>query len=242
VVVNLIGGGWIEHREPRQSEEIVMAVSRRIGDRTYQVDDQGFLIDFKTWDEGFAEGTAPEVGITSGLTVQHWQVLEFIRSSYEKTGVCPLVFQTCRVTNLKLKNFRALFPGGYLRGACRLAGITYKEGYCGYVPYPGGTKTVGRSSGDKTYLIDVRGFLVDPESWDEEYAICKAHELKMPEGLTEEHWRVIRYLRSSFRQHGKVPTVFDTCEVAGLEIDAFERLFPDGYHRGAVKIAGLKVR
>ena len=29
---------------------------------------------------------------------------------------------------------------------------------------------------------------------------------------------------------------------ANLKIDELEKLFPDGYHRGAVKLAGLRLR
>ena len=60
--------------------------------------------------------------------------------------------------------------------------------------------------------------------------------------LTNKHWGVIRFLRQSYMENGQVPTVFETCERCGLEIEDLERLFPDGYHRGAVKIAGLRVR
>jgi tRNA 2-thiouridine synthesizing protein E len=36
--------------------------------------------------------------------------------------------------------------------------------------------------------------------------------------------------------------VTETCEANDLDIDELEQLFPDGYHRGAVKIAGLRLR
>jgi tRNA 2-thiouridine synthesizing protein E len=36
--------------------------------------------------------------------------------------------------------------------------------------------------------------------------------------------------------------VIETCEATDLDIAELERLFPDGYHRGAVKIAGLRLR
>jgi tRNA 2-thiouridine synthesizing protein E len=62
----------------------------------------------------------------------------------------------------------------------------------------------------------------------------------MPGKLTEKHWQVIRFLRDEFAKTGKVPTVFDTCSRNQIEIDELERLFPDGYHRGAVKLAGLR--
>jgi tRNA 2-thiouridine synthesizing protein E len=56
------------------------------------------------------------------------------------------------------------------------------------------------------------------------------------------HWQIIRFLRSTYYKTGKIPTVTETCEATDLDIDELEQLFPDGYHRGAVKIAGLRLR
>ncbi len=50
-----------------------------------------------------------------------------------------------------------------------------------------------------------------------------------------------RFLRKRFQETGSVPTVYETCEQNKIEIEDLERLFPDGYHRGAVKISGLHV-
>jgi hypothetical protein len=40
----------------------------------------------------------------------------------------------------------------------------------------------------------------------------------------------------NFKKKNVVPTVYETCEANDLEIDDLERLFPQGYHRGAVII------
>ena len=95
---------------------------------------------------------------------------------------------------------------------------------------------------NKTFTIDANGFLVDPDDWTERYAFLKADEMKMPEGLTEQHWQLIHFLRDTYKKSKSVPTVYETCEAQGIEIDDLKRLFPDGYHRGAVKLAGLRVR
>ena len=47
--------------------------------------------------------------------------------------------------------------------------------------------------------------------------------------------------RSSARA-GRVATLFETCDALNLDIGELEELFPTGYHRGAVKIAGLRVK
>ena len=94
-----------------------------------------------------------------------------------------------------------------------------------------------------TYEVDARGFLVNSNDWNEYYAVFRAHEMKIPGGkLTDRHWQVIQYLRDYFETKKEVPTVYQTLEANGMELEELEQLFPDGYHRGAVKIAGLRVR
>ena len=34
----------------------------------------------------------------------------------------------------------------------------------------------------------------------------------------------------------------ETCEANDIDLDELEQLFPDGYHRGVIKIAGLRLR
>lgn len=104
----------------------------KIRGKTYDVDSLGFLLSYSQWDADFAEGTAPHVGIPKGLSKKHWQVIHFIRQYFKRNGRCPLVYETCRRNGLYLKDFENLFPSGYLRGACMLAGITYNEEYVKY--------------------------------------------------------------------------------------------------------------
>ncbi|UCE65137.1 MAG: TusE/DsrC/DsvC family sulfur relay protein [Candidatus Zixiibacteriota bacterium] len=211
--------------------------------KTFEVDSGGFLVDFNRWDEDFAEGMAPHLRIPHGLTGEHWDVIHFIRDTFKKTGRCPLVYETCRMNGLRRKELKKLFPTGYLRGACILSGITYREGYLGQAHMPTTAEDLNVISVEKTYRVDVRGFLVDPDDWDEYYAVYRAYDMKIPGGkLTEKHWQVIRYLRGSFKENETVPTVYETCEANQIDLEELEKLFPDGYHRGAVKIAGLRVR
>jgi tRNA 2-thiouridine synthesizing protein E len=210
--------------------------------KTYDVDSEGFLIDANQWSEDFANGLAHDLGIPDGLSGKHWEIIKYIRKSIAAKGKCPLVYETCRMNGLPLREFRILFPTGYLRGACKLAGITYKEAYIAQTWLLSSTEDPAPLPSGKTYRVDARGFLVDPEEWDEVFALHKAYELKMPEKLTAMHFQIIRYLRESYLKTGSVPTIYNTCEANHIEIEELERLFPDGYHRGAVKIAGLRVR
>jgi tRNA 2-thiouridine synthesizing protein E len=212
------------------------------GNKTYQVDPEDFLSDFNQWDENFARGMAPKVGIISGLSEAHWKIIQFIREGFRKTGKCPLVYETCRTNRLHIQELKKLFPAGYLRGACKLAGVTYKEGYLdqSWAEELAEHATAGDQL-EATYEVNVRGFLVNPYKWDKRFAVFKAYEMKMAK-LTDKHWQIIYFLRESFEKNNLVPTVYETCEANGIGIEELEKLFPDGYHRGAVKIAGLRVR
>lgn len=211
--------------------------------RDYEVDEKGFLLNFDSWDDDFAEGMSSELSIPDRLTSEHWDVIRFIRKTYEDSGRCPLVYETCRINGLRLRDLRRLFPTGYLRGACKLAGITYKEGYLGQTYFPLEAEDLNTISFDKTYETDVRGFLVYPDEWDVYFAVFRAYDMKIPGGkLTEKHWTIIRFLRDQWDQKKVIPTVYDTCEATGIPLEELEELFPDGYHRGAVKIAGLRHR
>jgi len=212
-----------------------------IGNRTYEVDTEEFLADFNDWDENFARGMAPKAGIICGLSEDHWKITHYIRDSFKKTGKCPLVYETCRTNRLHIQELKRLFPAGYLRGACKLAGITYKEGYLDQFWAEDFAEQVTGGTQEKSFEINIRGFLINPFQWDEKFALYKAWEMKMPK-LTDKHWQIIRFLRKSFEETNLVPTVYEACEASGIEIEELQKLFPDGYHRGAVKIAGLRVR
>jgi TusE/DsrC/DsvC family sulfur relay protein len=210
--------------------------------KAYELDDGGFLSDYNSWDEDFAEGAAPEYKILDGLTKDHWAVIYYIRGYINEKGRCPLVYKTCKANKLNYKGLKELFPTGYLRGACRLAGVSYKEEYLGISMMAEPKDAANKVIFDKKYLTDVYGFLVDAAEWDENFAIHKAYEIKMPGGgLDERHWQIINYLRRHFDKYKTVPTIYDTCEANEIDLDELEELFPDGYQRGAIKIAGLRV-
>jgi len=220
-----------------------------VGAKAYEVDESGFLLDFAQWDEGFARATAQDQQVEGELGEAHWRVIRYIHAVFREEGRCPLVFQTCKANGLRIKDLGRLFPTGYLRGACKLAGITYREGYHGYGCVPPLARSYGRTEAsggepiplvNKTYTVDVRGFLVDPDTWDEPYATMRAADMKMP-ALSQRHWTLLRYVREHYQAHGEVPTVVQTCEANQLEVDELAELFPDGYQRGLIKLAGLRV-
>jgi tRNA 2-thiouridine synthesizing protein E len=199
--------------------------------KVYEIDSMNFLMNFNDWDENFAEGLAPKLGILDGLTTAHREVIETIRKIFKETGICPNVYETCRICALHISEMGKLFPSGYWRGACKLAGISAWGGHLGPVMHY-----------NKTYEIDAMGFLVNPDDWDEYYASFRAYEMKIHGGkLTDRHWKIIKFLRERCQRDKEVPTIFQTCEANEISIEELEYLFPDGYHRGAVKLAGLRM-
>ncbi|MDQ1266227.1 MAG: tRNA 2-thiouridine synthesizing protein [Bacteroidota bacterium] len=212
----------------------------KYNNKRYKLDPYGFLIEPKDWDENFVEGMAPNLKI-SALTEKHWDIIRFIRKTYEELNSCPLVYVTCRNNNIGLVELKNLFPSGYQRGACKLAGLSYRAGFYQYW-LDKKIDTCQPKREQKIYHVDIQGFLVNADEWDFEYAENKAKEMKIPGGLTQRHEDVINYIRLLFYSTGEVPTIYDMCEHVGLTLDELEQLYPDGYHRGAVKIAGLRIR
>jgi TusE/DsrC/DsvC family sulfur relay protein len=89
------------------------------------------------------------------------------------------------------------------------------------------------------YELTGSGFLESFEQWDDRFAEIVASEWQLPDGLTEKHWQIIQYLRDYYRRTGTIPSVFVSCKANGVDVDDLLDLFPDGYRRGACRMAGL---
>lgn len=93
---------------------------------------------------------------------------------------------------------------------------------------------------------DGEGYLVDPDDWDEEVARALAAEEDIT--LTDEHWRVVRFMREYYADRRLPPDVRHVVEhlaaVHGYDKKAAKdlifRLFPHGYVKQACKIAGMR--
>jgi cysteine desulfurase family protein len=210
-------------------------------EKTYRLDRLGFLVESGDWDEDFARGIAPGLGIPDGLSDEHWRVVRFLRQATVEAGRVPLIYQTCKKLGLGLEDLQRLFPTGYLRGACKIAGISYRDSSFNEPRATKDEASAAPAFEGKSYPVDAHGFLQNPAYWDEHFATAKAEELGADRSLTDEHWNVIHFLRGAHAKTNAVPTVFETCAACGLSLEDLERLFPTGYHRGAVKISGLRV-
>ena len=90
----------------------------------------------------------------------------------------------------------------------------------------------------KQIEIDEDGFLVNPEDWSDDVVTAFAALEDVPE-VTEEHCKVINYLRGYFKQFGIAPMIRKMCKDTGLTLKQIYDLFPSGPAKGACKLAGL---
>ena len=86
--------------------------------------------------------------------------------------------------------------------------------------------------------IDEDGFIQEPDKWNEGVA----GDLAKTEGvddLTEEHWKVVNYLREYYIEFGVAPMIRKLCKSTGFKLNKIYELFPSGPAKGACKVAGL---
>lgn len=88
------------------------------------------------------------------------------------------------------------------------------------------------------FEVDEDGFLVNLDDWTEEMAAFLAKEEGVEE-LTEDHWKLINYLRGYFKDYGIAPMVRKMTKESGYSLKEIYDLFPSGPAKGACKVAGL---
>ncbi len=93
-----------------------------------RVDGEGYLVDPADWNEQVAEELARQERIV--LTEEHWAVIRFMREYYEQHHIAP----DARHVMKHLAEFKGagkagrndlfvLFPYGYVKQACKIAGM-----------------------------------------------------------------------------------------------------------------------
>lgn len=91
---------------------------------------------------------------------------------------------------------------------------------------------------DKQIEVDEDGFICDSTQWTEDLAKALAGSEGIP-ALTEEHWKVIRYLRDYYRKFSVAPPIRMLSKQTGFQLKYIYQLFPTGPAKGACKLAGL---
>ena len=90
----------------------------------------------------------------------------------------------------------------------------------------------------KSVTVNDEGFFENPDEWNEEMAPEIARDEGIDE-LSEDHWRVIKFMRAEYAEKGTGPTVRVLGKTSGVSIKELYQLFPKGPAKVAAKIAGI---
>ncbi|EYR63155.1 sulfur relay protein DsrC [Actinotalea ferrariae CF5-4] len=85
--------------------------------------------------------------------------------------------------------------------------------------------------------VDAEGFLTDPSEWDE--GLGKTLAAAIGIDLSDEHWKVIRFLREDFATQGETATTRRVQTVGGFPTKQQFELFPKKPAKKMAYVAGL---
>lgn len=94
---------------------------------------------------------------------------------------------------------------------------------------------------DRELETDELGYLLEPEYGDEIVPVIAAAEGIT---LTDDHWKVVAYLRDQYREHGHTPNFRNMLKgvaeiLPGCDSKRLYDLFPTGPAKQGAKVAGL---
>jgi tRNA 2-thiouridine synthesizing protein E len=92
--------------------------------------------------------------------------------------------------------------------------------------------------GGKKVNFDNDGFMVDPQLWDDEVARAIAEDEGIEE-MSEEHWKIVKFIREYWKENDLAPPVRLICQESGVGVRQVYKLFTAGLARGACRVAGL---
>ena len=101
--------------------------------KSYEVDEEGYLMDWSVWNQGMAAVMAKEDGLELGE--EHWDVIKFLREYFEKYQIAPMIKILTKELKKKYgkekgstKYLYELYPAGPAKQACRYAGLPNPTG------------------------------------------------------------------------------------------------------------------
>src|SRR6266581_4036785 len=98
-----------------------------IAERTIALDADGNLANRNDWSEDLARELAIQEGIPE-LTPQHWAVINFMRTVFDKEGDSPSIRRLTKESGVDTKTLYQLFPKGPAKRAARIAGLPKPKG------------------------------------------------------------------------------------------------------------------
>ncbi|HMQ60005.1 MAG TPA: TusE/DsrC/DsvC family sulfur relay protein [Flavilitoribacter sp.] len=96
-------------------------MEKTINGNPVSVNEEGYLTDLKQWNKDIALEIAQEEGVGT-LSPKHWEVIDYLQNQYRQN--IPLTIRKIGSSGVTdIKEFYALFPGGPLKKASKIAGI-----------------------------------------------------------------------------------------------------------------------
>ncbi|VAW06836.1 tRNA 2-thiouridine synthesis protein TusE [hydrothermal vent metagenome] len=92
---------------------------------------------------------------------------------------------------------------------------------------------------DREIHVDDEGFLTEYDEWDKDLGKVLAANIGIDE-LTDEHWKVIEFIRADAKEQGETPTLRRVSTVGGIPTKSLFQLFPKKPARKMAYIAGLQ--
>lgn len=96
-------------------------MEKAINGKTIHTNEEGYLTNFAEWTTDVAETIAKEEGV-GALTPKHWEVIKYLQDQHQKK-VALTIRKVGASGVTDIKEFYALFPGGPLKKATKIAGI-----------------------------------------------------------------------------------------------------------------------
>ena len=89
----------------------------------------------------------------------------------------------------------------------------------------------------KEVQVNDEGFMTEYDEWSEEIGSNLASGIGIE--MTDDHWKVIRFLRSDFTDQGETPTLRRVQTVGGVPTKQLFKLFPKKPAKKMAYVAGL---
>jgi len=98
-----------------------------IAGKSVELDADGHLANRNDWSEDLAREIATQEGIPE-LTAQHWAVINFMRTVFDKEGDAPSIRRLTKESGVDTKTLYQLFPKGPAKRAAKIAGLPKPKG------------------------------------------------------------------------------------------------------------------
>ncbi len=85
--------------------------------------------------------------------------------------------------------------------------------------------------------VDDEGFMTEYDEWSEELGKQLGSNIGLD--LSDDHWKVIRWLREDYREQGETATLRRVSTMAGIPTKALFTLFPKKPAKKMAYVAGL---